>query len=359
VFEYLSDWELVEWMGEASRDESKAIAERLALAAELFVRTEGPLEEREWWCADHCDGVAAQVSAVQNISHWRAVAQVQQGCALRVRLPRVAAVFARGDIDYRVVSMILTRTENVDDALLPHLDEAIARHAERWMKLSKPKLRDRIDAWVAKFDPAGVRVPPAIKDTRFVDVNPGAPGMAWLSGCLHAADGAALDQRLEALAATVCAHDPRSQRQRRADACGALARGQASLACQCGRADCTARAMRDSAAAAVIHVLAEQSTVEGTGQGPGYLPGFGILPAESVREIAADATVVPLQVPGDAAERRYRPSAKLAAFLRFRDLTCCWPGCDRPVDKADIDHTVAWPVGPTHPSNNKHYCRIH
>jgi hypothetical protein len=36
----------------------------------------------------------------------------------------------------------------------------------KWMKLSSPKLRDRVDLWVAKFDPAGVRVPPKVKDNR-------------------------------------------------------------------------------------------------------------------------------------------------------------------------------------------------
>ena len=38
--------------------------------------------------------------------------------------------------------------------------------------------------------------------------------------------------------------------------------------------------------AVVIHVLAEQATVDGAGDAPGYLPGFGILPAESVRALA-------------------------------------------------------------------------
>ena len=66
------------------------------------------------------------------------------------------------------------------------------------------------------------------------DVAPASPGMAAISGYLHAADGAALDQRLDALAATVCANDPRTKEQRRADACGPLARGEATLACQCG-----------------------------------------------------------------------------------------------------------------------------
>ena len=39
-----------------------------------------------------------------------------------------------------------------------------------------------------------------------------------------------------------------------------------------------------------IHVLAEQATLGGTSNHPGYLPGFGILPAESVREFGHDRT---------------------------------------------------------------------
>ncbi len=27
--------------------------------------------------------------------------------------------------------------------------------------------------------------------------------------------------------------------------------------------------------------------------------------------------------------------------------------------RSDIDHTIPWPAGPTHPSNNKAYCRKH
>jgi hypothetical protein len=67
----------------------------LAAVAELFVRRSGTLAECEWWCADG-DAVTAEVSAVQNISHARAVGQVQFACALRHRLPAVANVFAFG-----------------------------------------------------------------------------------------------------------------------------------------------------------------------------------------------------------------------------------------------------------------------
>ena len=179
-----------------------------------------------------------------------------------------------------------------------------------------PKLRDRIDLWVAKFDPAGVRVPPKVDDNRYVEIGPTSPGMAGILGNIHAADGAALDQRLDALAATVCEDDPRTKEQRRADACGPLARGEARLACQCGRDDCPAAAERNAAAAAVIHVLAEQATLDGTSDQPGYLPGFGILPAESVRELATTATLKPVTVPtgvaagsGVSARRRRRRSS--------------------------------------------------
>jgi hypothetical protein len=228
------------------------------------------------------------------------------------------------------------------------------------MKLSKPKLQDRIDLWVAKFDPAAVRVPPKVDDGRFVDIDPSSPGMAIVFGHLHAADGAALDQRLAALAATVCEHDPRTKAQRRADACGPLARGEATLACQCGREDCTAGSERAAAVTAVIHVLAEQATLDRTSDKPGYLSGFGILPAETVRELAATATLKPVTVPTSVEpDPGYRPSAKTMQFVRWRDLTCRWPGCDKPAEHSDIDHTVPYPAGPTHPSNTKPYCRTH
>jgi hypothetical protein len=158
---------------------------------------------------------------------------------------------------------------------------------------------------------------------------------------------------------TVCEHDPRTKDQRRADAVRPLARLEATLACRCGCDDCPAGTERRAVSEVVIHVLAEQATVEGTSDAPGYLPGFGIHPAESVRELAAaGATVKPLTLAAGA-EKGYRPSASLIQFVRWRDLTCRFPGCDAPAERCDIDHSVPYPYGPTHPSNNKLYCRTH
>lgn len=83
--------------------------------------------------------------------------------------------------------------------------------------------------------------------------------------------------------------------------------------------------------------------------------------AELVAELAKTATLVPLVHPGDAPpEPGYAPSKALADFVRCRDLTCRWPGCDEPATNCDLDHTIPYAAGgPTHASNLKCYCRTH
>ncbi|MHA6667916.1 HNH endonuclease signature motif containing protein [Homoserinimonas sp. A447] len=54
----------------------------------------------------------------------------------------------------------------------------------------------------------------------------------------------------------------------------------------------------------------------------------------------------------------YRPSEKLRRFLRIRDGRCRFPGCTRPPNRCDLDHTVAADVGgPTTVDNLAHLCR--
>jgi hypothetical protein len=85
-----------------------------------------------------------------------------------------------------------------------------------------------------------------------------------------------------------------------------------------------------------------------------------VLPAPLLAATLERATVREIRHPGDEPpEPHYRPSRELADFVRCRDLTCRWPGCDRPACGCDIDHTVPYPVGPTHASNTKCYCRFH
>ncbi|AMO59669.1 protein of uncharacterised function DUF222 [Mycolicibacterium phlei] len=352
--------ELITVMGEEAREEAAAKGRRLAAVAELYELRKLQYLDAGFTHTDVSVAVAAEVGAAHNISHARAHSLVHTAVDLHRRLPQVMAAMRRGAIDYRIVATINTRTQNVDDHYLELLDHALAARAEKWMKLSDKQLIDRIDMIVADLDPQAVRVPRHVDDNRHLHVEPAnEPGIALISGAVHATDGAALHAALDALADTVCAHDPRTKAQRRADALGPLARGQATLRCECRRHDCPATAAKAAAGAAVISVLAEQATLDGTSNKPGYLPGFGVLPAESVRQLAEHAVCKPLTTPDTKPEKNYRPSTALRTYVQWRDLTCRWPGCDKPAQGCDIDHTTPWPAGPTHPSNTKPYCRTH
>ena len=107
-------------------------------------------------------------------------------------------------------------------------------------------------------------------------------------------------------------------------------------------------------------MIAEQATIDGRGAAPASeLGADGLIAPELVAELAASARLIPLIHPADAApEPGYMPSKALADFVRCRDMTCRWPGCDRPAADCDLDHTVPYAQGgPTHASNLKCYCR--
>jgi Domain of unknown function (DUF222) len=220
------------------------------------------------------------------------------------------------------------------------------------------KTAERIDLWVARFDPAGVRVPGLRSEDRYVEIGPTNSGLAGVWAQLHAIDGPRWSTSWMRWPPRCGREDPRTKAQRRADALGALAAGLEVLRCQCGAPQCAA-AQRPPGTQVVIHVLAEQAAVTGESQAPGYLSGFGPLPSTVLRELTGAAKIKPLLIPPAGAEPGYRPSAALAEFVRFRDLCCRFPGCDAPAEFCDIDHTVPYPLGPTHPSNLKLLCRYH
>jgi len=182
--------------------------------------------------------------------------------------------------------------------------------------------------------------------------------------------GAVFDKRLSEMATAVCAKDSRTIAQRRADALSALCEGR-TLACDCGQPDCAARAHASESAAGgvqtVINVIATEATVTGDSDQPGYLEGYGVIDAEQVRELADTATIRPVECPTVSEDEalRYQPSAALERWIRCRDMTCRFPGCDRKAAICDLDHTTPFNQadpslgGLTVPWDLACYCREH
>lgn len=354
---------LVDVMQQAARLQSAALARVFAAGAELYRRrlAEQPAAGREIWAIDGWEAVAAEIAAAQGISRGRAAGQLNIGLALAERLPKLGALFAAGVVDYQVVAAVTKRTElMIDPGAIPRMDRWLERNAPRWGAWSRNRIVEAVDYWVQVLEPAAVREARVRDQSRQIGVVPHHSGLAEIFGDVRTPDALAFDQRLNELAATVCKSDPRTKDERRADALKALTAGAATMACECGSPECPAATGEAPLGAVMIHVMAEQTTLDGRSEAPGYVPGFGGLSAEAVRKVARSAKLRTVRHPQDAPpEPGYRPSTALADFVRCRDVTCRFPGCGRPAEYADIDHTVPYPLGPTHASNLKLLCRLH
>jgi hypothetical protein len=350
---------LVERMCAGWRAEAQAAADRLDAIGELFELRRVQRGEQPDWAVDTWAAVGAEVAAAFRVSLAMAGSYLRYALAMRERLPQVAHVFRAGDIDYRLFQTLVYRTDLITDPqVLARVDAELAVRASRWPSMTRGRLAGEVDRVVARVDLDAVRRhAERIKD-REVSIWESEAGMAEVYGRLFATDATALDKRLDALAATVCDADPRTREQRRADALGALAGGADRLGCQCGTPDCAAGGR--ATAPVVIHVIAEQASLDGRSATPASVLGAdGLIPAHVVAELAKSATLRPLNQPVGA-EAHYLPSARLATYVRARDLTCRAPGCDRPAVDCDLDHTIPYADGgATHPSNLKCLCRLH
>lgn len=344
----------------AARMENQAAARRLRGVAELFEARRAQHEEAENWAVDTWAEVGGEIAAALRISVGKAGGYINDGLAMR-RLPMVAELFAAGDIDAATFRTVVYRTELITrDVLIAEVDKLVARGIAGSPSMTQGRLIRLIDSLVMSWDPEAVRRTREREQDRDFRISDFTDGTADVSGRLFATDAQVLDQRLDAMAAAVCDADPRTLAQKRADALGALATGAQRLACTCGNSECASGAT--TPAPVVIHVVAEQSTLEGRDDKPALLMGAdALIPADLLRDIAQAAKLRPLVAPKDCREERgYRPSRALADFIRSRDLTCRAPGCDRPALHCDIDHTVPYGAGGrTHASNLKALCRLH
>jgi hypothetical protein len=340
------------------RAQNRGAAEALAAIGDLFAYRLSRCSDTEDWAVDTEAAVSAEVAAALRMSQGLAASQLRYARAMRERLPKLAEVFKAGDIDQRTFATIVYRTDLIDDRdVLATVDAQLALTVPRWPSMTRGRLAGQIDKIVAKADADAVRRRTERRSGREVWFADLGDGLSEIHGSLLSPDAHALDKRLNLLAGTVCEHDPRTREQRRADALAALAAGADRLGCRCERDDCTA-GKRPAATTVVIHVIAEQAA---TGTPASEVRADGLIGPELIAELAAGAKLVPLVHPIDAApEPGYLPSKKLADFVRCRDLTCRWPGCDRPAFDCDIDHTVPYADGgATHASNLKCYCRTH
>ena len=182
-----------------------------------------------------------------------------------------------GRISEYLARRIVTRTALVQDRdLLAQLDAAIAQRAANWGGLSQKKLDAAIDIWVDRYDPGALKHTRHQVQDRGIDVVASEGGITEMRARLKGADAALFDRRLTLMAKGVCDDDPRTLKQRRADATGALGAGFLHLACQCGMTDCPAAADDGRASSVVVYIYAEEAAL--AAQPDPLMDGDGAIP---------------------------------------------------------------------------------
>ncbi|WP_172800185.1 MULTISPECIES: HNH endonuclease signature motif containing protein [unclassified Mycobacterium] len=412
-FEAADDAAVVAVIADCARAEAVLAARRLAATAELTARYTEPDGQREHLAVDGWRMASAEVSAAMGIGDRGASREMCIAMALRERLPHVAALFAEGRLSAGLVATITWRTQLiVDSEILAKVDTAIADRAAKWGSLSVAKLESAIDSLVDEHDPDArrrLREAARSRDVQF-GKRDDVTGTTSLWGRLSAADAELLERRLAQMSSELCKDDPRTAGQRRSDSLGAMAAHAERLTCQCGSPECPSGGDDPRATNFVINVITgpaaltaqpdpqmsgddqmqptepaaqpaqppaepaaaaaerAQPRAEPAAAAAGGAPsncaavilGGALIPASLLAELINNgATVRWVHTPDAAPEPGYRPSQKTARFVRMRDMTCRFPGCARPAQYCDIDHTVPYPAGATHPSNTKCLCRIH
>jgi hypothetical protein len=116
-----------------------------------------------------------------------------------------------------------------------------------------------------------------------------------------------------------------------------------------------------------VTVTVPALTLLGITDEPATLEGYGPIDAETARALAGQSktwyrmlTDPKTGTPITLDSTRYRPTKAMKRFLRYRDGTCRFPGCNRAATHCDLDHTKDYQHGGlTECENLSHLCRKH
>ncbi|WP_199423344.1 HNH endonuclease signature motif containing protein [Actinotalea solisilvae] len=330
----LDEAALVEGIAAWERIASWAAAGQAWLVAELDGRQRG------------ARGAFLSEEVAARLSVSRPVAEAKVGLALHLdRVPAVAGALARGDVDVRRATVLTDELARLSDAAAAEVAEAVLPSAR---ECTAPQLRQRLRRMELLRDPDGARTrhARACADRR-VELTPAPDAMAWLSAYLPADDAAAIHTSLTALAGDAAPDDERTLDQRRADALVDLATRWLDAG---AHPDGTPLATRQGRRPHLV-VTASAATLLGLAEGPGELQGYGPIPPEMARRIAAHSTWEPLLAsawngePLARSTRRYAPTQSQRDAVVLRDSTCTFVGCRMPAARCDVDHVEPYVEG--------------
>ncbi|WP_341580128.1 HNH endonuclease signature motif containing protein [Microbacterium schleiferi] len=316
--------------------------------------------------------IAAELGAAMRISDRTVQNRMGEASTLLGRFGGTHAALEHGEVDASHARVIVDAGAGISD------DHARARYEQLALEIARRespnRLRPAARAIAASIDPESpARLRRLAAEAHAVRVQDLDDGLARLIADLPAPLAYAIHDRLTQTAHHVCdtrvavpgdeqspaepAADARTMDQLRADVLADLLLTATPTAH--GDPEITA------AITGRVQVSIPLRSLAGATDEPGILAGYGPVDPALIRDLAGRApgwdriftdTSTGLPVAVD----RYRPDAALRRYLSARDEHCRFPGCRRPAQSCDIDHTIdAARGGPTAPGNLAHFCKRH
>ncbi|HEY3708291.1 MAG TPA: DUF222 domain-containing protein [Amycolatopsis sp.] len=296
--------------------------------------------------------VTAELALELSVTERRAGADVALAQALTTRLPETFAAFRRGEIDAFKARMVFEPTIALSDELARQVDAIVAT---RLAGKNPSSLRAAVNRVVQKVDAEGYeRRSRARRRDRNVCLIHQDETMSTLL----------CDLPVEQASAIYTSLDQEARRLRRGDEDRTLEQLRADVLVD----RLLNRAPGDSGIKPVVYLYLDLLTLAGLNEDPAELSGYGAVPAWLARTLAADSNSVWRRITTEpdtgqvlsVGRTRYRPPSALADLVQARDRVCRHPGCHRPSQYSDLDHTRDFAKGgQTAEENLASRCRRH
>ncbi|TFB93336.1 HNH endonuclease [Cryobacterium luteum] len=310
----------------------------------------GPGHEHDWDATFAAQqGLVAEMACALRIPGGTASGLLQESRQLVVERPDTLTALRTGEISLRHARRVLDQLGSVPRPARAELEAVLLPHAKR---LTPTQFEGKARKLRERFHPDSITVRRAkCLSDRKVLFFPDKDGMATLWLRAAGDDLQAVYTRVTDAAISLQGPDePRTLSQLRADvAVDLLQQGVTGSGLGAGLT-------------ANVNITVPVLTLMGKSEEPGELEGYGPIDPETARKLAGTATsflrVLTHPHTGivlDVSAEPFRVPAALKKYLRLRDGSCRFPGCNRSAGHSDLDHTIDKQFGGPTTATNLHF----
>jgi hypothetical protein len=355
----------------AALDKQTGWLQALMQNAIVAVAGDQPSEAESMWSGVD-DAEREEVASALRLSPNTAQIRIDVARTLTNHLPSTCSALATGEISPSHATVIAKESAEIisrgaPESVIKEIEERALAHAEFH---TPAQVANKVRATIAKLASHEFEEAATIaKDARKVSIYPESDGMCTLVALLPAQDAQTIMLAIDKLARVEIAQsstnssnnllvdDGRSIDMKRADALTQLASAYLS-----NSIDQNLNHRRP----VTVNLTIDLPTLMGLAENPGQLAGYGAIPANVARQLAADGKwrrFITDPISGnliDYGRSSYEPPQELRDFLIARDQTCRFPGCRQSGRRSDIDHAQPWEDGgKTSADNLGLLCRRH